>query len=61
MRGAANEFFSLSLDEKQKYAPQAGDPQGYGNMFVVDEDQKLDWGDLMGLALMPKQLVNLAL
>ncbi|XP_057847445.2 codeine O-demethylase-like [Cryptomeria japonica] len=61
IRGVANEFFSLSLDEKKKYTPQAGDPQGYGNMFVVDEDQKLDWGDLIALALMPKKLVNLAL
>ncbi|GLJ33683.1 hypothetical protein SUGI_0676920 [Cryptomeria japonica] len=61
MRGVANEFFSLSLEEKKKYAPHAGDVQGYGNVFVVDEDQKLDWGDLMALALKPKKLVNLAL
>ncbi|GLJ33682.1 hypothetical protein SUGI_0676910 [Cryptomeria japonica] len=61
MRGVANEFFGLSFEEKQKYAPQPGDAQGYGNMFVVDEKQKLDWGDLMALALMPKKLVNLAL
>ncbi|GLJ33684.1 hypothetical protein SUGI_0676930 [Cryptomeria japonica] len=61
MRGVANEFFSLSLDEKKMYAPQPGDAQGYGNMFVVDEDQKLDWGDLMALALTPKTLVNLTL
>ncbi|GLJ33686.1 hypothetical protein SUGI_0676980 [Cryptomeria japonica] len=61
IRGVANEFFSLSLDEKKKCAPQAGEAQGYGNMFVVDENQTLDWGDLMALVLMPKKLVNLAL
>ncbi|GLJ25260.1 hypothetical protein SUGI_0483570 [Cryptomeria japonica] len=61
MRGVTNEFFSLSLEEKKKYAPQAGDSQGYGNMFVVDEDQKLDWGDSMALALMPKKLVKFSL
>ncbi|GLJ25283.1 hypothetical protein SUGI_0483990, partial [Cryptomeria japonica] len=61
MRGVTNEFFSLSLEEKKKYAPQAGDSQGYGNMFVVDEDQKLDWGDSIALALMPKKLVKLSL
>ncbi|XP_059065325.1 S-norcoclaurine synthase 1 isoform X2 [Cryptomeria japonica] len=61
IRGVANEFFSLSLEEKQKYAPQGGDPQGYGNMFVVDENQKLDWGDVMALSLMPEKIVNLAL
>ncbi|XP_059076506.1 codeine O-demethylase-like [Cryptomeria japonica] len=61
MRGVTNEFFSLSLEEKKKYAPQTGDSQGYGNMFVVDEDQKLDWGDSIALALMPKKLVKLSL
>ncbi|GLJ33685.1 hypothetical protein SUGI_0676940 [Cryptomeria japonica] len=61
MRGMVNEFFSRPLEEKKKYAPQAGDSQGYGNMFVIDEDQKLDCGDSMALALMPKKLVKLSM
>ncbi|GLJ33689.1 hypothetical protein SUGI_0677050 [Cryptomeria japonica] len=61
IRGVVNEFFSLPLDEKQRYAKRGGDVQGYGNIFVVDEDQKLDWGDLVSLAVMSKKLKNLAL
>ena len=52
---------NLSSEEKQMYAPHPGDAQGYGNMFVVDENQKLDWGDLLAFVVMPRKLVNLAL
>lgn len=61
MRVVVKEFFSLPLDAKQRYALQGGDVQGYGNLFVVNEDQKLDWGDLVTLAVMSKRLLNLAL
>lgn len=61
IKSVAKEFFNLPLQEKQKYAPQAGDVQGYGKTFVVAEDQTLDWGDLLALALMPNTLKNLAL
>eukprot|EP00253_Pinus_taeda_P035183 PITA_35183 len=61
IKGVAKEFFDLPLQEKQKYATQPGVFQGYGKIFVVAEDQKLDWGDLLALALMPNKLKNLAL
>lgn len=61
IKGVAKEFFNLPLQEKQKYATQPGVFQGYGKIFVVAEDQKLDWGDLLALALMPNKLKNLAL
>jgi isopenicillin N synthase-like dioxygenase len=61
IKGVAKEFFNLPLEEKKKCAPQAGDVQGYGKTFVVAEDQTLDWGDLLALALMPNNLKNLAL
>lgn len=61
IKGVAKEFFNLPLQEKQKYAPQEGDVQGYGKTFVVAEDQTLDWGDLLALALMPDSLKNLTL
>ncbi|XP_057820982.1 protein SRG1 [Cryptomeria japonica] len=61
MRGVVDEFFSLPMDGKKRYAKQGGDVQGYGNLFVVDEDQKLDWGDLMTLVVMSKKLMNLSL
>jgi len=61
IKDVAKEFFNLPLQEKQKYAAQPGVFQGYGKIFVVAEDQTLDWGDLLALALMPNNLKNLAL
>ncbi|KAH9329978.1 hypothetical protein KI387_002086, partial [Taxus chinensis] len=61
IRGVAQDFFSLPLEKKQKYAPQTRDPQGYGKSFVVDEHQTLDWGDLLALMITPQHLTNLAL
>ncbi|XP_059076819.1 2-oxoglutarate-dependent dioxygenase 11-like [Cryptomeria japonica] len=34
---------------------------GYGQIFVVSEDQKLDWGDLLGLIISPPRSRNLSL
>eukprot|EP00253_Pinus_taeda_P000710 PITA_00710 len=61
IKAVAKEFFSFPLEEKLKYAPQAGASQGYGKMFVTADDQTLDWGDLLALALMPNSIKNLAL
>nr|AHW42458.1 GA2ox8 [Pinus tabuliformis] len=61
IKAVAKDFFNLPLEEKQKSAPQGGDPQGYGQMFVTAEDQTLDWGDLLALSLKPNQIKNLAL
>eukprot|EP01018_Ginkgo_biloba_P007627 Gb_17512 [translate_table: standard] len=61
IRKVATEFFKLPLEEKKRYAPQPGDVQGYGQMFVVSEEQKLDWNDLLALMLMPHNLRNLSL
>jgi hypothetical protein len=30
-----------------------GDLQGYGQTFVLFEQQKLDWSDLLGLIMLP--------
>jgi len=61
IRAVAKNFFNLPLEEKQKSAPQGGDPQGYGQLFVTSEDQTLDWGDLLALSLKPNQIKNLAI
>jgi len=61
IKAVAKDFFDLPLEEKQKSAPQGGNPQGYGQLFVTAEDQTLDWGDLLVLFLRPKQIKNLAL
>eukprot|EP01018_Ginkgo_biloba_P006700 Gb_18198 [translate_table: standard] len=56
IKRVGKEFFELPLEEKQKYAVR--DMQGYGQIFVVSEEQKLDWGDLLGLIIAPPKHKN---
>lgn len=46
-------FFRLPLEEKKTYAQQPGSLEGYGQAFVVSDEQKLDWGDMYFLATQP--------
>ncbi|XP_042519161.1 protein SRG1-like [Macadamia integrifolia] len=39
------EFFKLPIEEKRKFWQQPGALEGFGQAFVVSEEQKLDWGD----------------
>jgi isopenicillin N synthase-like dioxygenase len=50
------EFFKLPMEEKSKYGQQEGDVEGYGNVFVVSEDQKLHWGDKLYFTTSPPHL-----
>ncbi|PWA68517.1 thebaine 6-O-demethylase [Artemisia annua] len=50
------EFFKLPLDEKKKYAQKPGDFQGFGQLFVVSEEQKLDWADVFSMITLPSHL-----
>ncbi|CAI9095448.1 OLC1v1031402C1 [Oldenlandia corymbosa var. corymbosa] len=47
MKTAVQEFFNLSLEEKLVYAQQPDGLQGYGQAFVMSDDQKLDWNDML--------------
>lgn len=47
MKTAAAAFFELSLNEKNKYAMASNDLQGFGQAYVVSEEQKLDWNDMI--------------
>ncbi|CAI9095464.1 OLC1v1031419C2 [Oldenlandia corymbosa var. corymbosa] len=53
MKLVVEEFFKLPLEQKLAYAQLPNTIQGYGQVFVLSEDQKLDWGDMMFLALLP--------
>ncbi|WOL10355.1 hypothetical protein Cni_G19110 [Canna indica] len=53
MEKLAKEFFMLPLEEKEKYPMPPGAIQGYGHAFVFSEDQKLDWCNMLALALEP--------
>lgn len=53
MRTVTEEFFKLPLEEKMVYAQLPDNLEGYGQAFVLSEDQKLDWGDMLFLSVRP--------
>lgn len=52
-RNDMTEFFKQPLEAKKAYSMIPGNLQGYGQHFVVSENQKLDWADLFSLMLRP--------
>ena len=59
MKAAMAAFFELPLEEKKKYAQAGNDFQGYGQAYVVSEEQKLDWCDMVFLITLPPEIRNL--
>ncbi|XP_075499869.1 protein LATERAL BRANCHING OXIDOREDUCTASE 1-like [Primulina tabacum] len=59
MKASVAAFFALPLTEKKKYAMAVDDIQGYGQGYVVSEDQKLDWNDLIFLMTLPSNTRNM--
>lgn len=59
VKAAVAAFFDLRLEEKKKYAMAENDVQGYGQVFVVSEEQKLDRNDTMFLATQPLENRNM--
>ncbi|XP_021295899.1 protein SRG1-like [Herrania umbratica] len=58
MKATVAAFFELPLEEKKKYAKAANEIQGYGQNFVVSEEQKLDWSDMIYLITVPPERRN---
>ncbi|CAH2037255.1 unnamed protein product [Thlaspi arvense] len=50
------DFFNLPMEEKKFFWQQPNDMEGFGQAFVVSEDQKLDWADLFFFIVQPIQL-----
>ncbi|XP_027929398.1 protein SRG1-like [Vigna unguiculata] len=61
MKDAATEFFELPIEEKKKYAMESNDVQGYGQAYVVSEEQILDWSDALVLITCPTRYRKLHL
>ncbi|XWS07734.1 hypothetical protein CRYUN_Cryun41cG0015700 [Craigia yunnanensis] len=59
MKAAMAAFFELPPEEKKKYAQAGNDLQGYGQFYVVSEEQKLDWCDMVFLITLPPEIRNL--
>uniref|UniRef100_A0A0D3DMT7 Fe2OG dioxygenase domain-containing protein n=1 Tax=Brassica oleracea var. oleracea TaxID=109376 RepID=A0A0D3DMT7_BRAOL len=49
-------FFNLPMEEKKKLWQKPGDMEGFGQAFVVSEEQKLDWADMFHLTVQPARL-----
>lgn len=56
MKLAMEEFFNLPIQEKNKFSQAEGDLEGYGQAFVVSEEQKLDWADIFYIVTLPSHL-----
>ncbi|XP_051135367.1 protein SRG1-like [Andrographis paniculata] len=56
MKSETQEFFNLPLEVKKKFNQEPGDIEGYGQAFIVSEEQKLDWGDIFYILTMPVSL-----
>ncbi|KAF8029369.1 hypothetical protein BT93_E1921 [Corymbia citriodora subsp. variegata] len=50
------EFFKLPMEEKRKFWQEDGDLEGFGQTFVVSEEQKLDWSDVFFMVSLPRHL-----
>ncbi|KAI3513421.1 hypothetical protein L1887_20753 [Cichorium endivia] len=50
------EFLELPMEDKKKYWQKPGDLEGFGQAFVVSEEQKLDWGDMFYMITLPSHL-----
>ncbi|OMO92624.1 Oxoglutarate/iron-dependent dioxygenase [Corchorus olitorius] len=47
------DLFNLPMEEKKKLWQTEGEIEGFGQSFVVSEEQKLDWGDLFFINTLP--------
>ena len=61
MKADIEEFFLFPLEDKKAYAQIPGSIEGYGQAFVVSEEQELDWADMYFLGTQPVTLRNMRL
>ncbi|MCL7039598.1 hypothetical protein MKW94_025128 [Papaver nudicaule] len=47
------DLFKLPMEEKKKYWQHEGEIEGFGQAFVVSEEQKLDWADIFFMTTLP--------
>ncbi|KAJ1430556.1 Oxoglutarate/iron-dependent dioxygenase [Sesbania bispinosa] len=53
VKKGAQEFFNLPMEEKKKFGQREGEVEGYGQAFVVSEEQKLEWADMFFMITSP--------
>ncbi|KAK4710906.1 hypothetical protein R3W88_005419 [Solanum pinnatisectum] len=50
------ELFKLPMEEKKKLWQQEDNFEGFGSIFVVSEEQKLDWSDMFVIVTLPPHM-----
>ncbi|XP_015065450.1 protein SRG1-like [Solanum pennellii] len=50
------QLFKLPIEEKRKLWQQEDSFEGFGSVFVVSEEQKLDWSDMFVIVTLPPHL-----
>ncbi|CAH8391763.1 unnamed protein product [Eruca vesicaria subsp. sativa] len=50
------DFSNLPMEEKKKLWQQPSEVEGFGQTFVVSDEQKLDWSDMFLLVMQPVHL-----
>ncbi|XP_020222832.1 protein SRG1 [Cajanus cajan] len=57
VKKGAEDFFNLPIEEKKKFGQREGEGvEGYGQAFVVSEEQKLEWADMFFMFTLPPHL-----
>ncbi|KAK7399886.1 hypothetical protein VNO78_11080 [Psophocarpus tetragonolobus] len=57
VKRGAQDFFNLPIEEKKKLRQREGEGvEGYGQVFVVSQEQKLEWADMFFMITLPPQL-----
>ncbi|KAK7359521.1 hypothetical protein VNO77_01482 [Canavalia gladiata] len=56
MKRGVEKLFNLGMEEKKKFGQREGDIEGYGQMFVVSDEQKLEWADVFYILTLPSQM-----
>ncbi|VYS46333.1 unnamed protein product [Arabidopsis thaliana] len=56
VKSEIQDFFNLPMEEKKKFWQRQDEIEGFGQAFVVSEDQKLDWADLFFHTVQPVEL-----
>nr|AJI44437.1 oxoglutarate-dependent dioxygenase 3 [Ocimum basilicum] len=58
MKAEVKGFFDMAIEEKMKLSQEEGEVEGYGQLFVLSEEQKLDWADLFYMITLPTSIRN---
>ena len=56
MKTGAKKLFELPIEEKKKLWQREGDLEGFGQAFVLSDQQKLEWADAFLLTTLPSHL-----